>query len=507
MVPLSLLNTTREHLIAAVETLIDAQCVDGGWSWSRGIKKGTLYFSWCAVEGLADFYDYIVGESEEQIRVPPDEAMLTMIAERNPGLLKKIEEARGKVSEFLSSNYLAKALGKGLDIDDFSEDRRIEFSGQGASVAIVYFELYLLESLILLNYDAPGRAFSKENRDKLVQLYQRILRQLVRLRGTPKDDPFWTRAESGTLKFNILSSKAYHGKQDGFPVQDPGLWPQFVRTMVLYRFYTDQSADLDADIVGEDASALRYLLDDQRAAGSEPGDGLWDRFAHNLAITSRAIEGLIDVYDYYNRVGAKNAAHQAPATADLAAQLADAIFPHISAKLLVITGTQPTAPTQARSEVEGLRGQIRESVGDFLRDQLFEATSPLTEWSGITRTQVLEQAFTKTGLKELKANDEARELAERLVWLNFCSTVRLFDLILKEALLDHVNRDQADAFRKVDTDGSKDRQALANRIRLAFKAIADNEVDTSVERPESPPNYKDIVQRLLTVASSKQKGK
>jgi hypothetical protein len=509
-----LLESTRQEIGRALTQLLDAQCDDGGWSWARGAGEGHLYFTWSAVQGLADYLDYVVGESEDKINVPPDHEVVAWLGTNFPDLSSRVDQARRRALDFLVRRYLAKELDTGLELADFTVAKRIEPVDRNDARVIVYYELYLLETLILLSYDLPGGVVSPPHRANLAKLYKRLVDQLLALGNLPENDAFWTDADASTLRFRILSKKLYQGKPYSFIVQDPGLWPQFLRTMILYRFYTEPGTGPDAELVGSQKSALHLLVEDQRKKGESVGDGLWDKFAFNLAITARSIEALIDVYDYYQLLAHREARPWPAGSGDLAAMLAEAVYPHLSTRLTATLSGQ-TANLPADVDTFDLQHELRalvrkEQFNETLAKIIKEALFPLKEWGGPTRDDLLIEFLGKGTATQLQHDDpEAHDLLTHLVWLIFCLCVRLLPLIVAEAAIFQVaETEEAKQFRYVEADSSKGRQTLADRIKLALQELMGHEIFAAEKRPSDPPSYRELVKGLLAqLPASKAKGK
>src|ERR1051325_9834914 len=109
-----LLEATREQVWLAIQALLAAQCEDGGWTWRGGMPQGHLFFTWSAMEGWADFYDYVVGESEKEIGIGQDEELITYLRRRDDQLFEKIARCRERATDFLAQRYLKEAIETGL---------------------------------------------------------------------------------------------------------------------------------------------------------------------------------------------------------------------------------------------------------------------------------------------------------------------------------------------------------------------------------------------------------
>jgi hypothetical protein len=283
---------------------------------------------------------------------------------------------------------------------------------------------------------------------------------------------------------------------------------------VLYRFYTDPATSLDIDIVGPDG-ALALLLKEKRPSGEQPGDGLWDAAAHNLLITARAIEGLIDVADYYTRFRNQRLDTPAEKPLDLATTLAEAVYPRIAEMIAASPIRSPSSepasslaiPTLSLNK-EDFQAELLATIEDAISGM------PAASVGGINREQLLVKAIGVDKVQKLQANNKgAAALLEGLVWLTFCSAARVFDVILHDAVLhqlisfDPKRGDSAvRKFIKTDTE-TVDRRTLLERLSLALKEFADAEIRSAEKNQSAPPDYVDVIRRGLERPATAPKAK
>jgi hypothetical protein len=509
-----LLTRTRKRLLASLQVLLGAQTADGGWGWWPRSGKGHLIFTWSAVGGIADLYDFVLGESEKEIDIGPDIEMIEYLKESDSGILARLQGSRQKASDFLSQRYLkAATTPQGLQASDVSEGDIVVAPKD--PLTLVFCELYLLEALILVDYHERHEDQSDSREDELELLFAQIVGKLPRI----KDPTFALNTDATTLQFNIKSSKKYKGEYVVFTAMDGGLWPQLLRTLVLYRFYVKKDPLSDPNIVGEKGSALRLLLDARRSSEVQ-NPGLWDIESFNLAITARAIDGLVDSFDYFDlqrKLHHPESAHSHPVIVQdgLATAIADAVYPlieqRIQASLQVgeLSSVLASVATQATAELSSDRSTVSpaQPLGDRsdLRTpvaQLLEIVADATSHDWLPGCQQLDpdavvRILLGSKAELMRTDDRTYQLFSRLAWLSFNVGVRLWSTILQEVVVERVPREEQDEFRaKIGKAGPG---SLAERLKQVMMVVADAEQQAADGSDEDRPSYRKIAQSLVSV--------
>jgi len=516
-----ILSQTREALHESLARLLDAQCQDGGWTWRAGesaqedgtpADAGDLFFTWAALGGLADVDDYVLGASEVEIGIEPDRATIAFLRSRDPKLVSRIAGAREQASAFLTGP-LQNAKARGLTKDDVSRK-----TPSGVSLEVVvndplvltYYEMYLLESLLLAGYDQPGGDRDESRARELAQLYLRIDDKIDQLGAESFDGD----AALSTLEFVIK-----RGRQN-FPVLDGGLWPQLLRTMSLYRTYVDVNSGDDAPIIGRGSgSALDYLVRHRRGT-DVPHPGTWDDTAFNLAITSRCIEGLVDCYDFFSVMKDAGTHAASGAGGALADSIAEAVYPllkqrmmdDLKAKLPTLvraeidassaakaTGEAEATPQLTSEEVERLVRIAMKREGPAvllatLDDAVFNDYC-FPQRSQLTREVVMQRMLPRRNMERLKEDSpDGYAVLEAMTWLGFHLGVRLGPYILQEELVESQEKEKRESFRQLNGDGD---DALATRLRQGLRRLSDVEVSAMHRQVDERPDYEALVKALL----------
>lgn len=321
-----LVTQSIDVIASGLRVLTDVQLPDGGWSFSASnVEEGgsDLVFTYSVQQALADIDDYILqrleGVDHESATVTPlVEQLNTRIAAwpirsdeagKGPRTLLDIYTrlTEGSV-KFLIDRFIIQATagsagrGGGLEVEDLEVKGRIKLLNERHDLVAAYYEGYLLEGLIISRADE----YRPDVAEPMRQLYYRLIGRFGELsakmqRGAEiMTDPAMT-----TLRIELSGpTRRKAGAQPTTRYADAGLWAQILRAMILFRYYVEPLSQPEAVIVGKTGSVLSLLLKDRRAEDDKKEPGLWDNFGFNLAYTARAIEAIIDSYDYLKRVEA-----------------------------------------------------------------------------------------------------------------------------------------------------------------------------------------------------------
>jgi len=519
-----LLDRTRQRLRSSLQVLLDAQTADGGWGWWPKSARGHLIFTWSAVGSIADIYDCVLGESEQEIDIGPDMQMKEYLLEADPGILTRLQQSRQKASNFLSQRYLkAATTSQGLQQSDVSEDDILVVPND--PLTMVFCDLYLLEALILVDYHERHEDRSGSREDELELLFSQIVGKLPRI----KDAKFARNTDATQLEFQVTSNHKRQREFIKFTAMDGGLWAQLLRTLVLYRFYVKKDPLFDPNIVGEKGSALRLLLDARRTSEAQY-PGLWDLESFNLAISARAIDGLVDCFDYFDLQHklhhSEHPSISSPIVQDgLATAITEAIYPlieqriqtslqvgELSSILTSITDNMPAdlsgdGPTPGPMQSEGDRASLRKEIESAIRQAVIPKVLDIIgdatyqEWLP-ARGEVSPDWVAKTLLgskaeimRTGEGTEQAYQLLSMLAWLSFNVGVRLWSTMLQEVVVEWVPQEAKDEFRsKIAHDGPG---SLAERLQQVMMALADIELKAADGSDEDRPSYRKIAESLV----------
>lgn len=481
---------TRNEIAKSLRTLINAQLSggDGGWNWGAlaDMNSSHIYFTWSAIQGLADYFDYVLGESAAEIDAPVDAETKVYLESLDPSLEKDATDARDRAARFLRDRYFGTAstsaglLYADLVAKDTEGRERIVVTNPGSEIPILYFYSYLLEALILSSYDRNDPTVVNTRRAEMDRLYAEIKRRFAVVR--PAGAARTLDTDQSTMQLTFFGTVKRTGRLAEVKVKDPSLWPQVLRSLVLYPYYVETPRDADENIVGS-TGAYALLLGDRRDAGGGVGALLWDTVAFNLSVSVRALEGLIDVYDYVRLITEKSKGPEP--IGDLAQVIAEAIFPHVrnrlrgeAAPLPADAGTQEVATAPAVSDV-----YIRTLAQDVWEEQAEANFSGATRLFGDRLKTIDPDRAVKRVIGErhetIKSdNPVVFELLRSIIIICTATVSELFAEVLQEAILSAASaKDLAENDRLY-----RGPDALSNRIAMAVRQVAIHEVEKAQRR-------------------------
>lgn len=274
----------------ALEIIRDGACQQGGWGFTGGVTKPDLYYSYAVSESLADFGDYVLGESEDELDIKKDVELAEHLGKE---LLEQVQEKRKLTAKWLVEDYLP-LLGDG------PIDPKLEKDAPKRPHILLYYTYFVLDMLIV---NLPDTFLRDEFFHKVEhQINKGVEHGLYLSRinfDKAHDDPdWWNDYISSSLELSwenlgkLEEKTKLLGRMDTARTQiyEPGLVPLSVRCNALYAFYIAQGAD-------KKMSALFRILHDNR----DPKSGLWDAEGYSLMVTERAIEALVDYNDYLSK--------------------------------------------------------------------------------------------------------------------------------------------------------------------------------------------------------------
>jgi hypothetical protein len=475
---------TKEAVVESLTRLIGAQLDDGGWSFGgrSSDEHGHLYFTWGALQGYADFGDYVLGESADQIGVGADSDFIDYVGAE---LIAKFNESRTRSSVFLKSQYMTPALGNGIDFKVLTTKGSaslLSVEALGSEIPLLYAYAYMQESLILNGVDKEGipsigysASQAREEMQKLQQIISdRFESVKVELRGTPDR----ARAvEISTFFLKATGKKKNRPITPEFTFKDPSLWPQLVRTFVLYPYYVERTNVPDRFAF----DAYRLLTEDRRGAAEEPGAGLWDHDSFNLSVTSRAVEALIDIYDYVELFP-----HEAaPPAGDLASMLAAALAPHL----------QPLLPNTSTASQEQTSSVLKRDLQPWLDDNIrspfkvipIEIDRKLT-FAGATFKDIAEAVYGQREAQRFEEDDDiAYAVFRSIAGVTYYTVIKCLPELLANALLCVATDEQR---RQLVTKFQDDRSSLKDEMLHLMQTTIDRMLqdrdDRTFDIPQSP---------------------
>ena len=520
------IERTKSLLVTSLDVLERGRNQDGGWSWRDNLPKSDLYWTLRGIRAISDFFDYVMGENQDVYRIEPDNELIQYINTDMPDLIQRIDKIRGELAEFLSKNYLGLCLKQKLKREDvlpkeIGEIMTPEYE-QGNDMILLYYELYLMEALVLVKFDFDRDAEGKYvpnpgKRKKMDTLFNLLNMRVVDIRNPE----FAENPEKSTLKINIhgLIKDVRSGKCNEYFVNDAGLWPQLVRSLVLYRLFTKPDPNESPIIVGKDG-AYAILMDDWRDPKKfKEFPGTWDSENYLINLTANAIECLCYIYDYWNfqqnLKREENLQYDIrEAKEDLARVMADSIFPHLEKRILemIEKGSQGKIGkkgSEPPGTIEKIITDLREQSGNFVeknefRHLLSNNFNDLVHMTQDGSLEDIDKLAKRTLEKNLEnkikeSNPEGYEIIKALIWMTYYVSSSLMPYILTGALLKSTtDKDLEKYLQKANADGMKAAN-LQDRFMDVFLTFMAHEQDAmkKASKESDLPNYSEILARLL----------
>ena len=509
----ALTNRTRDEIAKSLRTLINAQLTktDGGWNWGgpTDMNASHLFFTWSVIQGLADYFDYVLGESAAEIDVPIDHDTKAYLEERDPTLEQDAIAARDRAARFLRDRYFGTASTMtGLTYADLTgrdgegRERIFVISNPNNEIPLLYFYSYLLEALILSSYDKNDPTVVNSRRAEMDRLYAEIKRRFALIR--PAGAAGTLDADASTMQLSFVGTVKWKGRLAEVKIKDPSLWPQILRSLVLYPYYVETPRFADEDIIGS-TGAYTLLVADRRD-GEGVGAHLWDKLAFNLAVSVRALEGLIDVYDYVRLMTERNKEPEVM-VGDLAQVIAEAIFPHVRIRLRGETQAVPAVETRQQTPTASPPAMSDVYIRNLALD-VSDAQSA-ANFTGAARllgdrlkTIDIDRAVKKVIGERHEAissdNPVVYDLLRSVIVICMATASELFAEVIQEAILS-----TASAKDLTENDRMyRGPDALGNRITMGVRQLAIHEV--SKAQNHETWDIAELVKQILALSISVQ---
>lgn len=282
------------------ETLIlinDSATEQGGWGFTKGCSVPDIYYSYTISESLADFADYILGESIEEGIGCKDQELIDYLTEE---LVDSINNRRLQTAKWLVDSFIIKPKNKLGDIlvnpFDMSGEEFLSMEDD-EKFKLLYYTFFVIDMLIINNADLLFKDSAQiinqaiEHGIYLSRIY------FDKARKTREQaDGWWNDKILSELNIDFATHPSITTKNlSNNKIKEPGLVPLALRCNVLYSFYISEGPDNKID------ELYKILLEERNT--NEDDHNLWDLMSYNLLITERAIEGLIDYNDFINKYG------------------------------------------------------------------------------------------------------------------------------------------------------------------------------------------------------------
>lgn len=273
---LPLFQSITEMIRNTLQILHDIACEKGGWGFTSNCSQPDLYYSYAASEALADFGDYVLGESKEEGIAEPDEELMNALG---TDLIAKVQDARKRTCQWLIQEYMDKLSSELVTPPNFKP---------GAQDHILLYPTYfVIDMLIVSNADQ----LFPESADRILEKIEHAI-YLTRIRFdlAREDKVWWENANESSYTLEWEKRHPAVPKTKFKNPSEPGLVPLSLRCNTLYTYYMSLGKDKKID-------DLFGIVNNEL----NPENGLWDRQGFSLMVTERAIEAIVDYMDYLNK--------------------------------------------------------------------------------------------------------------------------------------------------------------------------------------------------------------
>jgi hypothetical protein len=267
----------RETIRDTLKRICDGMHPDGGWGFTKDCSSPDLYFSYAVAESLADFGDYVLGETPEIAE--RDEKLIELLLGDEPGLVDRVQSVREKTAAWLIKTHLS-TLGEKLIVPTLQPDDFHRFHG-------LYYTYFVIDMLIVLG---AGELFFKDRRKEILKAIEHGVYLSRITLDQARNDSSWFDSKKSELRIGWHHHKQSGSLIAGDSIKEPGLVPLAVRCNVLYAYYVQGGSIKEID-------GLFDLLCENR----DETTGLWDNQGFDLMITERAVEALVDFADYLRK--------------------------------------------------------------------------------------------------------------------------------------------------------------------------------------------------------------
>ena len=365
-------DAMMQLLAKGIKQIVDGQREDGTWGFrTEPHAARSLYFTYSVNATIADFFDYIMDEigkdidsnAGEGVALGIDGSVINYLdGELGYSVVDKMKACRRSLQEYLLKNCLP-LLPKLAECDEMSNEERAylgmwehpSYTYKDKGVKKYYFNLYYVYYLIdmLTTSGADLRYAEMKNQHELKDL-ECYYRENQLMSGSDLKYYFQNGNEDALipslLEPAIYSSRTQYEKasetgkkfwdstkselevfwehedvdvddaakdllENSKPapvIRDPALKPMALRANVNYRFYVSEEKDVAIDRLFADVCADVCLeLDPTKPTDSLlKVQDLWDSVSYSLPITERAIESIVDYYDYLSKFYAEKEKEQ-----------------------------------------------------------------------------------------------------------------------------------------------------------------------------------------------------
>lgn len=271
-------NDIEKQMVDVIKETLTRICEamhpKGGWGFIKDCSSPDLYFSYAVSEALADFGDYVLGETQDIAE--RDVELIKSLSSDDSKIIESVAAARERTSAWLIDDYL-KDLGEKLIVPDLKPDDFHPYHS-------LYYTYFVIDMLIVLG---AGEYFHQDRRKEILKAIEHgIYLSRIKL-DQARAETAWFDTKKSELRLGWYNHEKSGSLIAGDSIKEPGLVPLSVRCNALYAYYIAEGPIKEID-------GLFDLLCKNR----DKMTGLWDDQGFDLMITERAVEALVDYADY-----------------------------------------------------------------------------------------------------------------------------------------------------------------------------------------------------------------
>lgn len=483
---LSLTEEVRDRLLhIGADTLLKllkGQREDGTWGFRADAgnpSRGSLYFTYAVNAALADFFNYALGEIDEVEKNNDaellgggrDDKFIDYLNDKGgfEDVVEAVNQARAKVQDWLIKNCLPllPKLATCQSLTDAEKEilyigKKKNNSEQEYNYFNLYHTYYLIDMLIdgaadlryesIVNNEEEFEALKKhygvggaksdmklpvddlyyyfidENGKNAANFCREYVAQAIHSARTSYMNASRTRYAFwiGNSEFEIeweygddheIMQQVAGAKVD---IKEPALVPMALRVNVQYCYYVSGQPDKVVDDMFDKIMGDRYVDSGNPACVTN----LWDNENYNLLITERAIEAIIDSYDYVCKYEKQEEAAGATTQAgggmieEYIANLVDNRIESALKKVLTAESMEKTVQACVEKELGGKKNNDIEALINSAVEKRLEGVSGSS--SSCDMGTILAKlgevaAFVKTDIPSANGENEKEKLAYELL--------------------------------------------------------------------------------------------
>ena len=278
-------KTIKENL----QIISSGMVPGGGWGFTNNCEQADLYYSYTISESLADFADYILGESLEEGIGDKDIEIINYLTQE---IVDQIDDCRKATANWLVDSYIRhpkNKLGDVLINPDDPQGEKFKTLSDEKAFTLLYYTYFVIDMLIINKAD---EYFHDESKTITKAIEHGIYLTRIYFDKAKALKSWWESKDDSELIVSFQNNSKIVGAKNlsRSEIREPGLVPLSLRCNILYSFYISKGQDKKID------ELFDVVINNRNNRHNE--HQLWDTFGYNILVTERAVEGLIDYLDY-----------------------------------------------------------------------------------------------------------------------------------------------------------------------------------------------------------------